>query len=195
MKKAQRKASKTKGFTLIELMIVVAVIGVLASIAIPAFLKFVRSSKTAEAPISIKSIANGAIVWFDSEHMYSNTGKPMRKHFPHDGPDTQVRNGPKTLRRPLDAPCPKGAAAYKKDSAQWLKRPWLHLKFALGKSHFFQYHYTYDNKDKNKPSFTVEANADLDCDKNLSTYIRIGTVNGTTGEIELTDLLVIDGLE
>jgi type IV pilus assembly protein PilA len=52
-----------KGFTLVELMIVVAIIGILAAIAIPNFVSMQYKTKRAEVPSNLKGIKTSELAY------------------------------------------------------------------------------------------------------------------------------------
>jgi|WetSurMetagenome_2_1015567.scaffolds.fasta_scaffold05989_2 type IV pilus assembly protein PilE len=60
--------NRSAGFTLIELMIVVGVIGVLAAIAIPQYDSYIRKSKRSEAKVALNTLAQR------QEFFYANNG-------------------------------------------------------------------------------------------------------------------------
>ena len=65
------KKKNTKGSTLIELMIVVAIIGILAAIAIPNFLKFQAKSKQSEAKTNLKAIYTAQTGYYGENNTYN----------------------------------------------------------------------------------------------------------------------------
>jgi type IV pilus assembly protein PilA len=62
--------TRKRGFTLIELMIVVAIIGILAAIAIPNFLQFQLRSKTGEAKTNLAAIRTAEEGYFAEFNNY-----------------------------------------------------------------------------------------------------------------------------
>ncbi|MUK62648.1 prepilin-type N-terminal cleavage/methylation domain-containing protein [Aliivibrio fischeri] len=67
-----KKRQGQKGFTLIELMIVVAIIGVLSAIAIPAYKDYVSKSQAASALATLKSLVTPAELIIQEEGTLSS---------------------------------------------------------------------------------------------------------------------------
>ena len=64
-----------KGFTLIEIMIVVAIVGILAAIAIPAYLDHTVKAKLTEVSTAMDALAQGALEYHAAEGFFpDNTG-------------------------------------------------------------------------------------------------------------------------
>jgi type IV pilus assembly protein PilA len=65
--RAFKRLPKNRGFTLVELMIVVAIIGILAALAIYGVKKFLSTAKSAEAKNNIGAITRASVAAYERE--------------------------------------------------------------------------------------------------------------------------------
>jgi type IV pilus assembly protein PilA len=69
---------KNKGFSLIELMIVVAIIAILAAIAVPNFLSFVTKTRRSEVKSNLEAIYKAELSYFAEYDRYSDSFVTIR---------------------------------------------------------------------------------------------------------------------
>jgi type IV pilus assembly protein PilA len=162
------------GFTLIELMIVVAIIGILAAVAIPAFMKYMRKSKTTEATQGVKKIYDGARSYYLEENTARGTGVPIAKQFPVSAAVT-----------PTETCCGSPGGKCVPDPADWddVAGSWNALKFSMEDPFYFQYQYAASGTDDTS-QFTARALGDLDCDTTLSTFEMAASINPDDNSVQ-----------
>ncbi|MCB9726938.1 MAG: prepilin-type N-terminal cleavage/methylation domain-containing protein [Deltaproteobacteria bacterium] len=176
--------NSNKGFTLIELMIVVAILAILAVVAVPAFIKYMRRAKTTEAIDEIDKIYKGAALYYTTPHV-TQAGAKIECQFPQNQGVT-----------PLDGSCCSTVVASPADTNGddrcdsdpdiWSTDTWSALNFQINDEHYFVYAFDASGTLADA-GFTATANGDLDCDAIQSTFQRtaFGDPQATKAECSL----------
>ncbi|MDP3277638.1 MAG: prepilin-type N-terminal cleavage/methylation domain-containing protein [Deltaproteobacteria bacterium] len=151
------------GFTLIELMVVVAILGILASVAIPAMIKYLRRAKTTEAIDKLAYLYRSSGVYATGEHFSRGlSGSPAPAQFPASTAVTPATPG----------------AGIRRTAAltDWDVPTWQALDFAIADPIYYSYEYTSAGLGS-AAQFTARALGNLDGDAIFSTFERVGRIN------------------
>ena len=128
-----KKLNDQKGFTLVEIMMVVIIIGILATLGIPRFQRFLLEARLSEANVNYNAIKGGESKW------HNNHNQEYRSIFPGSKSKTGVDDG-----------------ATHDNINTVIQRK---LRIELGAEENFRYYITAKNDDanKNNSGFVVQA--------------------------------------
>ena len=166
---------RRRGFTLIELMIVVAIISILASVAIPSYMRTVRRAKLPEAFLNLRRLYDGAVGYYAADHTDA-AGHTLVRDFPATaGPTPATPPGPNRQSVP---------------PALWKTPEWAALNFSIADPQLFSYTFGHNSTS----SATIIVQGDLVGDGIYSLFQRSltgstsGAVSGGVGVYTVDEL-------
>ena len=157
-----------EGFTLIELMIVVAIVGVLAVLAVYGVRRYIANAKTAEARTQVGAIARSAAAAYERE-------KGASTILTAGGSSASLRSLCSSSTKVPATPPPGGK--YQSAETNWDgdgTAGWKCLKFSMSQPQYYSYQYVASNGS----TFSINANGDLNGDTTVSTFALAGSVVG-----------------
>lgn len=148
-------------------MIVIAIVGVLASVAIPAFINYIRKAKTVEAVLALERIKEGARYYYVVDHWLTN-GTLSQAMFPNVILNPTPAGG--------TGSCCVAAGKCITAASVWTQGGWNALHFGLYDPHYYVYSFMQQGVNETA-TYTARANGDLDCDGTESTFELRGRID------------------
>jgi len=167
-----------QGFTLIELMIVVAIVGILAVLAVYGVRKYLANAKTAEARNSLGQIGKDAVTSYEKESM---AGSVLGQATSTDILRAMCGKATKPVPEKADSIKGKKYQSSSEKGKDWnvdaaSNSGFSCLKFMMNDPQYYMYDYQVSGASADGDTFTATAQGDLNGDGVLSTFTMAGKI-------------------